>query len=354
MARTKATLGGAATTGPDLVTVPAANTVDKRGDAPGLGHNYFTSPKTAINFVKSGCTLLDCALGGGWALGRVANIVGDKSTAKTALAVEALINFMRQYPDGKAAYRDAEAAFDQGYAEAMGLPLQNVDFGDPDKPLITVEDFANDLEKFVTSCGGFGIYILDSLDALSTEDELSRNLGDQGFGTAKAKLLSEAFRKLTRRVEQSKVLLIIVSQVRDNIGAMFGEKHKRSGGRALDFYASQIVWLARMKTLDKTINKQKRVYGVAIKANVKKNKVGLPHRTCEFDFRFGYGIEDMEASIEWLNSVGRIEELKVGIGDIEIMNTAEYRSFEPHVAEVVQKVWAEIDTSFLPKRRKYD
>src|SRR5260221_11413579 len=96
-----------------------------------LANNYFTNPKPAYSFVKSGCTLLDCALGGGWALGRVVNIVGDKSTAKTALAVEALTNFVRDYPDGKAAYRDAEAAFDQGYSEAMGLPLEKVDFGDP-------------------------------------------------------------------------------------------------------------------------------------------------------------------------------------------------------------------------------
>ena len=322
---------------------------------PQPGHNsYFVSAKPNIEFVKTGCTLLDCALGGGWALGRVANVVGDKATAKTALACEALINFVKQYPDGKAAYRDVEAAFDQDYAQAMGLKLDTVDFGDPDKLLVTVEDFASDLERFIGSCDGHGIYVLDSLDALTTEDELGRNYGDQGFGTAKAKLLSEVFRKLARRLEQSKVLLVIVSQVRDNIGAMFGEKHKRSGGRALDFYASQIVWLARMKTLDKSVNKIKRVYGITVKANVKKNKVGLPHRTCEFDFIFGYGIEDMAASISWLNDVGRLGDLKVGIGDIQVMDEATYRGFEPHVNDITRKVWAEVDTSFLPKRRKYD
>src|SRR5260370_36692879 len=109
------------------------------GNQTSLVNNYFTSSKPH-SFVKSGCTLLDCALGGGWVLGRVVNIVGDKSTAKTALAVEALTNFVRDYPDGKAAYRDAEAAFDQGYSEAMGLPLEKVDFGDPDKPLLTMEE----------------------------------------------------------------------------------------------------------------------------------------------------------------------------------------------------------------------
>jgi recombination protein RecA len=37
------------------------------------------------------------------------------------------------------------------------------------------------------------------------------------------------------------VTLLIVSQVRDKIGAMFGAKHTRTGGRALDFYASQVL-----------------------------------------------------------------------------------------------------------------
>src|SRR5258708_1501143 len=219
----------------------------------------------------------------------------------------------------------------------MGLPVAKVDFGDPDKPLVTMEDFAHDLEAFVSSCNGYGIYVLDSLDALTTEDEIKRDLGDQGYGTAKAKMLSEMFRKLTRKIEQSNVLLMIVSQVRDNIGAMFGDKHKRSGGRALDFYASQIVWLAKLKTLDRTINKVKRAYGVEIKANVKKNKVGLPHRTCEFDFLFGYGVDDLAASLAWLHDIGRLGETDFSAADIEAidkMDTATYNNAQAKAVEV--------------------
>ena len=90
--------------------------------------SYFADEKKGYSFVSSGCTLLDCALGGGFPLGRIVNIVGDKSTAKTALATEALINFISAYPDGVPAYRDTESAFDQPYAEAMGLPLEKVNF----------------------------------------------------------------------------------------------------------------------------------------------------------------------------------------------------------------------------------
>jgi len=45
------------------------------------GGSYFAAPKTKIDFIGSGAALLDCVVGGGWPLGRVSNIVGDKSTS---------------------------------------------------------------------------------------------------------------------------------------------------------------------------------------------------------------------------------------------------------------------------------
>lgn len=297
--------------------------------------SYFTSAKAGLSFVPSGCTLLDCALGGGYPVGRITNIVGDKSTAKTGLAMEALINFRRSFPDGKAAYRETEAAFDKGYAEAMGLPLAEIDFG-PDEPLNTVEDFARDFDKFLDERLKYhtpGIYVLDSLDALSDEAEMERDIGKGTYAMEKAKMLSTFFRRSASKQEKAKVLLLIISQVRDNIGVMFGEKHKRSGGRALDFYASQVLYLSHIETLTKTINKIKRPVGIMIKSKVKKNKVGLPFREAEFAFMFGYGVDDINASVEWLNTVGK-----------EVT--------EP-MADCVKKAWAEIETTFLPTTKKY-
>ena len=93
-------------------------------------NSYFTSEKANIRFVSTGCAVLDCALGGGLALGRTANVVGDKSTAKTGTATEVMINFANTFPEGAIAYRETEAAWDDAYAEAMGLPIDRIDFGD--------------------------------------------------------------------------------------------------------------------------------------------------------------------------------------------------------------------------------
>lgn len=325
--------------------------------------SYFTGVKANIKFVTTGCTLLDCALGGGWAIGRIANVVGDRSTAKTALATEALINFVKQFPKGAAAYRESEAAFDTSYAEAMGLPLDQIDFGDPDNPLLTVEDFARDFDKFLTAqkkAGHPGIYVLDSLDALSDDAEMDNDFDKASFGAAKAKQLSKLFRIVARKAEVSQVLLLIVSQVRDNIGVMFGDKHKRSGGKALDFYASQVLWLSQIKMLKKTLNKVERPYGVVIKGKVKKNKVGLPFREAEFTFKFGYGVEDLGAGVEWLHEIGRTKDIdlpkddvKEFIANLDDMSLDEYNSERDKVSAVVKTIWAEVEQSFLPTRTKY-
>lgn len=321
--------------------------------------NYFTSEKANIQFVPSGCVLLDCALGGGWALGRVANIVGDKSTAKTGLAIEALINFTRSYPKGRAAYCESEAAFDELYAKAMGLPLEKIDFRGKKTPILTVEQFAKDFEKYLDACikdNVPGIYVLDSLDALSDDAEMDRELGKATYGMAKPKLLSEFFRTRIHKIESSKVLLLIVSQVRDNIGAMFGEKHKRSGGKALDFYCSQVLWLSKIKTLKRTIKKAQRAYGVVVKASVKKNKVGLPFREAEFEFIFGYGAEDLGASIDWLAGLGRLADAELTqkyLDDFAKLSDEDYRKDQDRITQVVKLIWAEIETSFLPTRSKY-
>jgi recombination protein RecA len=328
---------------------------------PKAKNSYFTTKKEKIKFISSGCAVLDCALGGGFALGRTVNVVGDKSTSKTGLATEALINFLHSYPDGRAAYRETEAAYDPDYAAAMGLPVDKIDFGKTDSPLITVEDFYNDFNEFCDEqlkAKKPGIYVLDSLDALSDQAEVERDIDKGSYGGAKAKKMSEMFRKMTRKQEQANVLLFIVSQVRDNIGVMFGEKHTRSGGKALDFYASQILWLAHIKILKRTVNKVERPYGIEIRAKVKKNKVGLPLREADYTFEFGFGINDLLASVDWLKEVDRLEDLtdrglKGELDYIKSLDDEQYAIERKAAARVVTQIWAEIEEGFLPKRKKY-
>lgn len=310
--------------------------------------NYFVKEKK-LEFIHSGCKILDCVLGGGWPLGRIINIVGDKSSGKTLAAIEAFANFNRKYPDGKMYYHEAEAAFDLDYAEALGMPINQVEFIDND----TVEGLFNTLIRVIEDGKKNNVpvlYVVDSLDALSDADEKERKIEAGTYAMTKQKKLSEIFRRLAKDLEKTKICLIIISQVRSNIGVMFGEKYTRSGGKALDFYASQIIWFSEIEKMQKTIKGIKRPIGIRIKAKCKKNKIGLPYRECIFPILFGYGIDDTAANIEFLKDVkGALEEIGIDINSLPEVTP----DLKEKISEQVTKIWMETEIGFMPKSRKY-
>lgn len=360
------------------VTAPAAAPAARKRarlvagevEAPPAGASYFASAEAkaaGLKFVSSGCSIMDAALGGGYVLGRVVNVVGDRSAGKTLIAMEVSANFAITYKDGWIRYAEAESAFDKAYAAEMGMPVERVTFNADGQPIETIEQVHDDLVKMMDENKGRpGLYILDSLDAISDEDEMAEDDFNKGtYGGKKPKQIGKLFRKLVSRMEQENVLLLVISQIRDKIGVTFGETKTRSGGKALDFYATHIVWIATIQTLKKTINGIERPIGVRTRAKVKKNKVGLPFREAEYNIIFGYGIDDLTAAVEWLIEVGRGKELteklgitqagyKVRIANIRNKGGQEVKDLRDQLRKMVFKAWGEIETTFLNKAKKYD
>lgn len=329
------------------------------------GSDYFPTARKSVKCIPSGCVLLDCVLGGGWARGRVVNIVGDKAVGKTLLAIEACANFARLEPKGKIYYREAEAAFDEPYAEELGLPLKRVNFGPNGADSIwdTVEDIFEDLSAKLAECEKTGVpalYIVDSLDALTSRAELDRKVDQGSYGLEKPKMMGKLFRQLVRRVKSADFCVIFISQVRDRIGIVFGEKHTRSGGKALDFYASQILWLSHIQTLTRTVGGVKRATAIRVKAKCKKNKIGMSLRDCEFSIRFGFGVDDVEASLEWLTEVKALDKLGLKEKDVDAfldrvdaLTGAELAAQRASVHKAVVEAWRAVEGRFAPARRKY-
>jgi recombination protein RecA len=321
------------------------------------GGNYFSSPKSNIAFFSSGSKLLDLALGGGWAEQRIANIIGDSSTGKTLLMIEAAANFIKKYKS-EVKYREAESAFDKPYAKALGMPIDYIDFGDA--PLETVEDLHEDLTKCCAKAKHPTLYILDSLDALSDRSEMGRDIDQGTYGAGKAKQMSQLFRRLTGQLAKSKVTLLIVSQIRDKIGVTFGRKFERSGGKALNFYASQIIILAQLGRVSRTRSGVTRPVAIKVKAKVDKNKISLPFREAEFRIDFGYGVNDIESCLEWLklskglNGLGiKATGVKDYINDLDKLKDNDYWLHVDKIYDVLEKHWYVVEKEFLPTRKKY-
>jgi recombination protein RecA len=312
----------------------------------------------AATYLPSGSALLDMALGGGWAEHRIINIVGDKSTGKTLLAIEACAGFAQRYGKKRIRYCEAEAAFDEDYAESIGMP-EGIDYV---RNIDTVEGWFDDIKEWLESnksnepC----LYILDSLDALSDETEMEADMTKGSYGMGKAKMLSQSFRRLVRALSNSKCTLIIISQIRDKIGVMFGETKTRSGGRALDFYASQIVWLAELGKTKVTVRGLDRVTGIEVKATCKKNKVGTPHRIAEFIIRFGYGIDDEISLANFLKDAKVFDKAAYdncvkSIKDARSeQDRVKLRGIRQGMKEAAWDVWKEIEDQLAPPMRKYE
>jgi recombination protein RecA len=314
----------------------------------------------ATVFLPSGSHLLNRVLGGGWALGRVANLVGDRSSGKTLLAIEACANFALRYGPKSIRYAEAEAAFDVAYAKTVGMPtgVQTTD------AVQTVEQWESDLTTFLEArkpSDGPCMYVLDSLDALSDTAEMQRDMDKGSYGAAKAKKISEMFRKRIKLIESRQCLLLVISQIRDKLNVMFGETKTRSGGRALDFYASQIVWLAEVGKIQRQVLGNKRVIGLEVKARTKKNKVGIPFRDAELLVIFSYGIDDEKSMLGWLKEQKQLG--KLALTEQEYLSALDdarknkerdiLADLRDELVQVVDWQWDRIEAALAPSMSKY-
>src|ERR1700738_4803211 len=80
---------------------------------------------TDVQVISSGSLALDLALGVmGLPRGRVIEIYGPEASGKTTLTLHAIAEVQRQ--GGVCAFIDAEHAFDAGYAQKLGIKLDEL------------------------------------------------------------------------------------------------------------------------------------------------------------------------------------------------------------------------------------
>src|SRR5437868_14123135 len=99
-----------------------------KGSIMRLGQKGAIAP---VESISTGSISIDYALGiGGLPRGRVVEIFGPESSGKTTLSLQVIAEAQRA--GGMAAFVDAEHALDPGYAEKLGVNVQDLLVSQPD------------------------------------------------------------------------------------------------------------------------------------------------------------------------------------------------------------------------------
>ena len=314
-------------------------------------------------FIRSGSTTLDLVNGGGgYPLGRVACIGGMPSSGKTLLAMEAAAHFHQQFnrDGGVIWYVDAENAFTNEYAKVIGFPQTARFIADSQGhcAIRTVEQLGSALEQRLKLLKEQpALFILDSLDALSTNEELSKDMDENTMAMTKARVISEFFRRYTAPLAEHHVCFFLIQQMRQKMSS-YGTAYTKAGGNAPNFYASLALRLTKTEAVTVTRNKEEREIGVNIDVKNEKNKVGWPHQKCSFQIRYDYGIYDILSCVEYLDQRDRLDGLPdkytknnegktIGIGSIadrirNLEDRAEYDEAVFILTELTKQAWGDI------------
>ncbi|MBI9046883.1 MAG: recombinase RecA [Anaerolineaceae bacterium] len=280
-----------------------------------------------VEAIPTGSLSLDIALGiGGLPKARITEVFGPESSGKTTLCLHAVAESQKM--GGTAAFIDMEHALDPSYAVKLGVNIENLLISQPD----TGEQALEITETLVRS-GALDIVVIDSVAALVPRAEIEGDMGDSPMGM-QARLMSQALRKLSGSISQTRTAVVFTNQLRQKIGVMFGNPETTPGGLALKFYTSVRLDIRRIQS----IKMGAEIIGNRIRVRVVKNKVAPPFRTAEFDIMYNEGISKLGDIVD----LGVMMEIVIkrgsfySYGDIRLgqgrENTKEYLRQNPELA----------------------
>jgi RecA/RadA recombinase len=331
--------------------------------------------------LSTGCSLLNLACTGnvnsGFLSGHYYRFVGDSASGKTFFVLTCLAeaSLNTKFDEYNFVYDNAEDGalmdirkfFGRRVEERIQPPARD----EQEVPLFsrTIEELYYHVDDWIQKDEPF-IYILDSMDALSSDAEIDKfyehkrahRKGKEAagsYGDGKAKINSSGIRQIVSKLSETGSILIVISQTRDNLGFGF-ETKTNSGGRALKFYATLEIWSSCGEKIKKTAMGKPRTIGMECILQVKKNRVTGRDRTIHVPILYELGIDDVGGIVRWLVKEehwaakgGKIAvpEFDFKGSEAQLLKHIESEGLEKDLRDIAQEVWDEIELACNPGRK---
>lgn len=258
--------------------------------------------------VETGILALDIILGGGVPVDRMLVMKGEYSTGKTALALKMTAAFQRRCRNcGRAmvewdeinmagkpvicctkpepsriVWADAEHCWDNGWATLLGVDTKNIYVVRAESAEQTI-----DVCDAMIRSGEVDLLVVDSVAALTPSVEIEESVEKQQMGVH-ARLMNKAMRKWTSASQKDSLsrkfgcTIILINQMRQKIGVIYGSPKTSPGGKGIEFQASVVLEMKNGKHFEY----KGMPAGLEMGATAVKNKTAPPHRSAELNLAF--------------------------------------------------------------------
>jgi len=198
---------------------------------------------------------------------------------------------------------DTEHSYDEGWARKHGVNPELLIILTPphiqaifDQTLALIDVLKEDRDDDFSM-----LTIVDSVSATPTSEELAQEDSTAGKQRAQhAKALSEGLRKITDKLWNENMAMVLISQLKDNPGIMYGTNTHKLGGSAIDYHAGLLM---RTKIIAK--KKQNEVpISQIVQVSTTKNKFVPPYRRANFEINYLTGVDNRLTAIDFMQQLG--------------------------------------------------
>lgn len=244
----------------------------------------FTSPR--MNY----CTF------GGLPIGKITEFYGEEHGGKTTSALDIVANYQQMSDARDVLYIDAENTLDVEWAKKIGVNVDDMYILQP-KSQSAEEIFQIICESVDT--GEVGLWVLDSIGALMSQQELDKSMEDKTYGGI-AKALTLFGKKIEMLMQRHKSTGIGINQIREDLNSSWGGV-TTPGGKAWKHFCSVRLMFSRGKFIDEKGNELTRSAespaGNIVLMSMTKNKTCPPVR------RTGFYTLNYETGIDYLKDL---------------------------------------------------